>query len=377
MSARMVDANGYIYISANPITRAGVFQYLGSQIGAPEPDRIYNVYRPADELADPECMASFRGLPIIDDHVMLGRSEDGLTPAEQKGIHGVTGDAVAFENNVLYSDIRIYSEDLAKKIDSGKRGLSLGYRCAYEPETGTFAGQSYDYVQRSLRGNHLALVDEPRNDVYVLDNKLITFDSLDLKTTEEENTMATTIEALDKKIDEFISATTKRFAAQDEAEKKAQDEEAAKKADEEKKAADEAAAAEAEKKAAEDAEGDEEKKKDAAMDAAIKKIDALTKEVADLKSSATKAVFDEAAKRDALVKQLTPHIGAFDAADKTLADVQKYGCEKLGLKADAGQEGAALVGFFHNRPSAQVGVGIGMDAGAAKSDEITNYINGK
>src|SRR4051794_25123272 len=46
-TARVEDINGYVTVENNPISRSGVFQSLGRSIGAPEPDRIYNVYRPA------------------------------------------------------------------------------------------------------------------------------------------------------------------------------------------------------------------------------------------------------------------------------------------------------------------------------------------
>ena len=75
-TARVEDINGYITIEKNPISRSGVFQYLGRSIGAPEPDKIYNVYRPAEEFT-PETIDSFKLLPIVDDHTMLGPQEKG------------------------------------------------------------------------------------------------------------------------------------------------------------------------------------------------------------------------------------------------------------------------------------------------------------
>ena len=379
MTQRHVDENGYITIPENPISRAGVFEYLGSQIGAPVPDKVYKVFRPPEELSDPECLASFRNLPIIDDHVMLGSRDQGFTPPEEKGIHGITGAAVDFRENVLYSDIRIYSQALADKIDSGKRGLSLGYRCTYTPEVGIFAGQNYEFVQRSLRGNHLALVDEPRNDVYVLDNKLITFDSFSIQ--KEENNMTTTVEALDKKITSFMDDINKRFKAQDEAEMKAKEEEkaAADKAAKDEAEAKEKAEKEAADKAAKDSEGEgeAEKKMAGALDAALKKIESLEKVVEKFAQDGTKAIIGEVAKRDELASKLAPHIRAFDTAGKTLADVQAFGCEKLGLKVEKGQEGVALDGFLHNRNTNQIGFGIANDAGIVKSDEVSAFINGK
>jgi hypothetical protein len=103
-SARTVDENGYITIQNNPITRVGVFPYLGRQIGAPDPDKVYMVYRPAEELSCPEFLKSLELLPLVDDHTMLGPTDDGMMPAEKKGIHGVLGQLVAFRDDVVYSN---------------------------------------------------------------------------------------------------------------------------------------------------------------------------------------------------------------------------------------------------------------------------------
>jgi len=94
-SARVPDINGWPEIRSNPLSKVGVFPYSGRSIpGAPEPDRAYNVLRPAEELSDPECIQSFKLLPWIDNHVMLGKEDDGLMPAEKKGVQGVIGEEV-------------------------------------------------------------------------------------------------------------------------------------------------------------------------------------------------------------------------------------------------------------------------------------------
>ena len=122
---------------------------------------------------------------------MLGPREEGLTPAELlKGVHGTTGENIEFKDGILYAPIKVFSETLANLIESGKTALSLGYRCIYEKASGIFDGQPYDYIQRNLRGNHLALVDAARCDVAVLDNHMA-FDHFDLALdNSKETTMA-------------------------------------------------------------------------------------------------------------------------------------------------------------------------------------------
>lgn len=180
MSQREVDINGYVTIKKNPISKVGVFPYLGKNISKDcDPDKIYFVYRPAEELSRPETLDSFKNIPLVDDHTMLGA---GQTPAEQKGVDGHIGSEVTLEGDTLYGDLHIYSERLKRRIDlDGKRDLSLGYRVAqWEKANGTFNGQPYDFIQRGLVGNHLALVKEGRcgPEVSVLDG--FTYDHLDL-----------------------------------------------------------------------------------------------------------------------------------------------------------------------------------------------------
>lgn len=364
MTSRQVDHNGFITIENNPISRAGVFQYLGRNVGDADPDRIVNVYRPAEELEDVECLNSFRLLPIVDDHTMLGAMVEGMTPAEQKGVHGTTGETVDFKSGVLYSNLKIFSETLANLIKAGKKALSLGYRCVYEYAPGMFEGQSYDYVQRKLRGNHLALVDEARCDVAVLDHHF-TFDHLDIVTHKKETNMADenkkegqdalTLESLAAKVDALASAVaemTKKDEpeAEDKAAKDAEEKAAA-----EKKAADEAAAGEAKAEEAKKVEG---------MDAQIK---GLQSTVEALKKDAIKSVLGEIAQRDALAEKLSHHVGTFDHKDKTLAEVAEYGVAKLGLKVQKGQEVIALDGFLHNRKAPTEGPTFVMDSKDSKA----------
>ena len=158
---KQVNENGFWRIENNPISQVGVFPYLGKNISDKlEPNKIYFVYRPAEELFAPETLDSFNStpLPLVDEHEMLG---DGATPAENKGIHGVISN-VRQDGKLLVGDISIYSETMKDEINRGKKDLSMGYYCEYDLEEGEYDGQHYDAVQRNLRGNHVALVDQGR-----------------------------------------------------------------------------------------------------------------------------------------------------------------------------------------------------------------------
>lgn len=181
-----VDNNGFWRVRDNPLSKSGVFPYLGKQIsGDLEPNRIYKVYRPMSEISAPETIESFDGIPLIDEHEMIG---EGWTDYDDRPAGGVVYHTYA-KDGKLFGDIRIFSEQLKDEIKNGKKELSMGYSCRYEPEQGMFDGEYYDFVQRDLRGNHVALVNRGRMgaDVRVYDQK-ITFDTLD-GLTFEENTM--------------------------------------------------------------------------------------------------------------------------------------------------------------------------------------------
>ena len=395
-TARKSDLNGFTTIVKNPISRSGVFQYLGRSIGAPEPDKIYNVYRPAEEFT-PETIASFKLLPIVNDHTMLGPQEVGLVPAEQKGVHGTTGEDVVFEDGILYAPLRIFSETLSRMIESGKTALSLGYRCVYEKASGVFNGQVYQYIQRNLRGNHLALVDAARCDVAVLDNHMA-FDHFDLaldNTTTKETIMADEDmkDQLKKTQDELKECKDKldtllaKDAEEEEMKKKAAEDEAAKEA--ETKAAKDAeekekAEKEAADKAARDAmteeekkKADEEKEKKDGMDAAeLKRMSAELKTVTSaldsFKKDAHKSLLSEISRRDELAGKLSQHIGTFDHADKTLDEVTDYGIQQLGITCPKGHEETALNAYFAGKKASPLA--FALDSKQKRSGEIDAYL---
>ena len=176
--SKTIDLNGFWLIEDNPISRVGVFPYLGKQISPElEPDKIYMVYRPAEELTSPETIESFNAVPFIDEHEMIG---EGFTKYDDRPAGGVLFNVKA-NGDVLTGDFKIYSEELQEEIKNGKKELSLGYLCDYRLEKGVYNGQRYDAVQQNIRGNHVALVNHGRmgSDVRVYD-KAITMDSLDI-----------------------------------------------------------------------------------------------------------------------------------------------------------------------------------------------------
>lgn len=384
-SAREYDINGWAEIKGNPISKVGVFPYSGAQISPElEPDRIYQVYRPEDELSDPETIESFKLIPWTDEHAMLGSEDDGLTGAERKGVHGVIGEEVYFEDGYLKGNLKIFSNKLAELIDSGKKELSIGYRCLYDITSGVYNGVRYDAIQRQIRGNHVALVEEGRSghDVAVLDQFTFTFDTKGLKMANEENKPddevkdegeEMTLRELVEMVKELKQGHEKILSRLDggnsdeneELSKKAAEEgdEAGEPWNEEEDEADPAMFV-TKAKLNEDESEEEEKKGDMEK----------PKDTKDAMDSVKRSVFKEMAVRDELVKRLQPHIGVFDHKEKTLSEVAAYAIKKLGVSCRKGHEHAAIEGFLRG---ARVSTpAIGQDSRAIKSDCIDAYLSG-
>ncbi|WP_369310588.1 DUF2213 domain-containing protein [Providencia rettgeri] len=391
MTKRTYDNNGWLEVKDNPISKVGVFDYLGAEIGAPEPDKIYRVLRPPEELASEATINSFKLTPFIIEHEMLGKH---ATPAEKKGIQGVIGENVYFDPPYLRANIKIFSDVALSNIDSGKIDLSPGYRSKYEFTSGIYEGQHYDVIQRHLRGNHLALVDEGRTgpDVAVQDHLVITIDTKELiRMNEEENKEKQTadegaftaeqVTALKSIIAEVIAQTQSSADENLEEEKKSTDTnpEEEQKAEEAVTAAEVAAeeatngtpeAVEAAEVAIETAvEAIEEAKEhldQATTDSLNRRLKRLKNgigtmdEIASLKRKikrleASKPTMDtgvllkQIGERDSLAHKLTPFIGVFDHATMTKQQVAEYGVDKLGIQCGKGNEAIALDAWMQGR----------------------------
>ena len=184
--SKEVDANGFWFIKHNILSKEGVYPYLGSNIDSSlVPDKIYYVYRPASTLQ--EAVDSWNNPPkgIYSGHEMIGPE---FTPSDERPPQGVVTNVV-YDNGALYGDITVYSEALQKEIGDGTKELSLGYFCNYVKEAGIFNGLAYDYVQKEMRGNHIAVVPNGRcgSEVRVYDAKC-TMDALDIPEELRKNT---------------------------------------------------------------------------------------------------------------------------------------------------------------------------------------------
>ena len=397
--AKSIDINGFWTIKDNPLTKEGVFPYLGKQI---DPlgrkydlvqDAIYWVYRPFSEIQNAETLASFENKPFIDEHEMLG---EGCTSTDCKNIAGVINNIRA-KNGMMIGDFTIYSDQIKKEILSGKKQLSLGYRSSFKKEHGVFDGHAYDFVQVGMVGNHVALVDRGRcgSDVRIFDKQLV-IDSLEIPQMEinreelksiidgmDEETLAKAKASIEDIVgkpeakvvpaqgigqpvkDEDVGAgkkpegnTTDEKPADDaDCKKPTEDDKDVKSASEEKPCEDEKP---------DEKKGDEkpcEKPCEDEKPCGDKCEDKKEEKPVETKDEAVPTMDEAAIRKDAAVQYqkavrlhdaLVPHIGEFTMDEMfTEQDVAVYGCKKLVEKnliedsaLNAGSEIATLTGFL-------------------------------
>lgn len=330
-TSRIRDSNGFITIENNPITKVGVFPYLGSEIGAEDPNKIYYVLRPEEELNNPETIESFKLVPFIDEHEWLG--DDG-TPAEKKGIQGTIGEKVYFDAPYLRGNLRILSESANNRIDYGKIELSAAYSCIYELSPGIFNGQHYDYIQRKIRANHLALVDKGRSgaDVAVLDSITFTFDTAELIQMTLEELLA----AIGALSDEDKAALLAQLNPPAEDEQQEEEPKGVSSTDEQQEPAQDEPIVEP--------EGNN------AAEALAETVAELAEKIAAQDSA---ALIKEIAMRDSLAKRTSEFVGTFDHSAMTTQEVAEYGTKKLGIKCAKGYETIALDAWLQGRVPAR------------------------
>lgn len=371
-SARVVDVNGYTSVEGNPIIKAGVFPYLGRDIpGAPDPDKIYMVYRSEAELKKPETINSFKLMPFINDHTWLGK--EGEDPGEMP-LTGMTGEKLYFDAPYIRSNIRWYSKSMKQAMDDGKVELSPGFLWDVVPVPGVHNGQPFDYQQTNIRGNHLALVDEGRNgrDVRVMEaaneaGKMTLEEIIAALAKLDAPSLAAIVAAIQQ-----MGQTPEQEATEETTDTTtAAEEETTTTAEEE-----ETTQAEEEQTETETATGQDAKiaaltKKTKAQDA---KIAALTKQV---KAQDTGALLKELGKRNELAQRLTPFIGAFACDSMDTVAVAKYGLEKLGIKGiAAGHEVSALnAALAMKAATPRTIVAFGQDAAPTKDNAVSSAID--
>ena len=137
------------------MARTGSQTYLPAELGLPG-DEPVRVFRPEDEVFSPACLASFEGKPVTEDHPADPDGVDSenirlLQRGHAQNLRRGTGEEASF----LLADLIITDPETVRHILDGKREISCGY-------TYLLSREKDGYVQREIRGNHIAVVDKGR-----------------------------------------------------------------------------------------------------------------------------------------------------------------------------------------------------------------------
>ena len=143
------------------VARTGIQRYLASELQLTDrkPDEIVNVYRPPEEVFSADSLQSYEDVDVTNDH------PQSLVDASsfKKVAVGHTTDAAYADGEYVIAPMIIKDKAAIEAVESGKASLSAGYEAAYDYAPGyTEDGQDYEFVQRNIRINHIALVDMPR-----------------------------------------------------------------------------------------------------------------------------------------------------------------------------------------------------------------------
>jgi len=152
------EPEGYLLCLNVPVARTGTQDYSPDELGVERPpgeEGFISVLRPESEVFSPETMASFEGMPVTNDHPPE-EVDSGNIRAFQKGhAHNIRRGSGA-EADLLLADLIITDPGLIEDILlRGKREISCGYTYELCRENGR-------YIQRQIRGNHVAVVDAGR-----------------------------------------------------------------------------------------------------------------------------------------------------------------------------------------------------------------------
>ena len=168
-SKRSKDSNGFLIIKDNPIAKAGVFDYLLSELKQdiePKDDKVVKVYRPFSELV--RIKESFANKPIKMRHHWVG---DECETAD-----GAIGSNITIDeaHEYLRADLIIYNPKLIEAIEKNELvELSPAYTGKEIAENGRYNGEAYEFKQELGEVNHLAVVEIGRSgkDLKIYDDK--------------------------------------------------------------------------------------------------------------------------------------------------------------------------------------------------------------
>ena len=145
---------GYLLCRDVPISRVGSFEYSAAEVGLPNIGRAVQVWRPEEQIFNPETIASFEDKPVVIGHARFADPDNwreiavGTTQNVRRG----EGD----KSDFLLADLLLTDRKAIEAVESGDlKEVSCGYD-ADTQET------PQGIEQIGIVGNHVALVVSAR-----------------------------------------------------------------------------------------------------------------------------------------------------------------------------------------------------------------------
>uniref|UniRef100_UPI0036DC6391 DUF2213 domain-containing protein n=1 Tax=Photorhabdus sp. RM322S TaxID=3342825 RepID=UPI0036DC6391 len=236
-SQREITPEGYLKVPGRA-ARVGVQQYLASELGLTDrsPGQIVNVYRPPEEVFSPDSLESYDNVDVTVDHP--NDLVDSTTFKEVTAGHATSPGKQ--DGDYVVVDLLIKDQYAIDTINKGKGELSAGYTSEYEELSGVAPdGIPYEFIQRNISINHIALCDQARagNLARLFDQKptgvkpmfKVVLDSgvrVEVADEATQQLIQTTIDQLKKRVKDAEEEKEKAEAAKDEAEEKKEEAEA-------------------------------------------------------------------------------------------------------------------------------------------------------
>ena len=152
-----MTADGYLVADVRT-ARTGIQLYTGAETGRPDLKTV-RVYRPHHQVFDKASLASYAHRPVTNGHPAEPVTADNW---KAHSVGSIGGD-IARDGEFVRVPLVVMDSAAIKAVQDGKRELSAGYQCDLAFEAGTTPdGQQYDAIQKDIRINHVAIVDEGR-----------------------------------------------------------------------------------------------------------------------------------------------------------------------------------------------------------------------
>jgi hypothetical protein len=134
---------------AAAVARVGVLSYRNADGSERRELRL------PEDVFHADSMASLAGAPVTDLH-----PPELVSPGNYRTYaagHVAEGSARQ-DGDLLVADLVVQAGDVADLILTGARkDVSCGYVCELEESSGEYQGERYDFIQRNIRQNHVAL----------------------------------------------------------------------------------------------------------------------------------------------------------------------------------------------------------------------------